>query len=91
MEIGGNIHMRISFTQPATLHVEVKQADDLVVSIKNKTCNPYAVVTLLGEYEVFKTQVDANFFCDNLIQLLVNYESDQKIFKLVKCRSILVY
>lgn len=56
-EIGGNIHMRISFSQPATLHVEVKQADDLVVSIKNKTCNPYAVVTLLGEYEVFKTEV----------------------------------
>ena len=49
--------MRISFSQPATLQVEVKQADDLVVSVKNKTCNPYAVVTLLGDYEVFKTEV----------------------------------
>lgn len=56
-EVGGNIHMRISFSQPATLQVEVKQADDLVVSVKNKTCNPYAVVTLLGDYEVFKTEV----------------------------------
>ena len=56
-EIAGTVHLRVSYTVPNSLFVNIKQAGDVVTHFKNKSCNPYAVVTLLGDYEVFKTKV----------------------------------
>ena len=47
--------MRVSYTTPDTLHITVKRAEQLCA--KTKSCSPYAMCTLLGEYKVQTTEV----------------------------------
>lgn len=55
--ISGALHVRVRYTHPTTLHVNVASAEGLCGKDKNKLSDPYVRVTLAGKYPVKTTQV----------------------------------
>ncbi|KAL5259501.1 hypothetical protein ACHWQZ_G009820 [Mnemiopsis leidyi] len=55
--ISGALHVRVRYTNPTTLHVNVASAEGLCGKDKDKMSDPYVRVTLAGKYPVKTTKV----------------------------------
>lgn len=62
--VTGALHVRVHYTNPTTLHVNVASAEGLCGKDKDKLSDPYVRVTLAGKYPVKSTKV---FHCAVLI------------------------
>ena len=55
--ISGALHVRVRYTNPTTLHVNVASAEGICGKDKDKLSDPYVRVTLAGKYPVKSTKV----------------------------------
>lgn len=55
--VSGAVHVRVKYTTPTTLHVNVASAEGLCGKNKNNLSDPFVRVTLAGKYPVKSTKV----------------------------------
>jgi len=56
-KLSGSVHVRLTYTTPSTLHVNVVSGEGLCGKNSNKLSNPFARVTLAGKYPVHSSKV----------------------------------